>query len=275
MNRGGPLSSSRLHRMPMALAFGATDVGPVRSTNEDNFLIDEALGLAMVADGMGGHAAGAVASAGALTALRDYLAGQVADRIISGRQLIPDPDSTWSDPAIQAVGVIHDAIEFANQRLYAQNVAHGSPDGGMGSTLTGFWSPAADALLVFFHVGDSRLYLLRGGQLSQLTRDQTVYQAAIDAGIKENLPARNLLLQAVGPTPAIVPEVHSQLALPGDVLMLCSDGLHGSVQHNEIALALAEVTEATLSQACGALVELATKNGTRDNVTVLLALYES
>jgi serine/threonine protein phosphatase PrpC len=299
MSTWQPLSPSRPHQLPLAVAYGATDIGPVRSSNEDNFLIDETLGLAMVADGMGGHEAGEVASAAALTALRDYLrlhgapwlgasggggdggdggdgghaaSHQRADTAGIGYSLVAsDPDATWSDPTMGAVGLVHDAIESANNSLYNDNVARDCADGGgMGTTLTGVWRPSTEAPLVLFQVGDSRLYRLRAGQLDQLTRDQTLYQQALDAGMIENLPARNLLLQAIGPSPLVAPEVRSVLLAPGDVLMLCSDGLHGSVPHGEIAAALADTSEATLAPVCARLIALAKEYGGRDNITVLV-----
>ncbi|TWI69859.1 protein phosphatase [Pseudoduganella lurida] len=273
-----PLAPMRLHRLPMMLAFGATDVGLVREGNEDNFLLDEALGLAMVADGMGGHAAGEVASAGVLMALRDYLAGHAPPFAAGGTggSVFADPDATWSDPAAGTVRTLHAAVGHANASLYAQNRASGRADGGgMGTTLTGFWRPTGAHSLVAFHVGDSRLYRLRGGVLEQLTRDQTVYQQAVEAGILDHLPARNLLLQAVGPSAAVTPEVRSHPVLPGDVLMLCSDGLHGSVPHGEMEHLLAGATEGTLEIRAAQLIEKAKAYGGRDNITVVLALCGS
>lgn len=270
-----PLSPIRVHRLPAALAFGATDTGTVRSSNEDNFLIDEALGLAMLADGMGGHASGEVASAGVLTELRAYLAEHASSlpAAAGDGRFEPDPDATWSDPAAGAVRLVHAAVTHANARLYAQNRARNRADGGgMGATLTGFWCGSGAAPLVVFHVGDSRLYRLRGGALAQLTRDQTLYQQALESGMLDQLPARNLLLQAVGPSPAIAAEVRSHLAIDGDVLMLCSDGLHGSVPHADIEGALAQVTRESLEQACACLIEMAKAYGSRDNITVLIAL---
>jgi serine/threonine protein phosphatase PrpC len=272
------LSPSRPHRLPMATVFGATDVGPVRKGNEDNFLIDEALGLVMVADGMGGHACGEVASAGALEAVRGYLsrhAAQLPQQQTEAGQLplADDPDATWSDLAMRAVAVLYGAVEFANARLHAENLARGRLEAGMGTTLTGFWRANADAPLVLLHVGDSRLYRHRGGQLEQLTRDQTMYQQALDAGMIDNLPARNLLLQAVGPSPQVMPEVCSHLVLAGDVLMLCSDGLHGSVPHGEIEAVMASASESALQAACLQLIALAKEYGGRDNITVVMALY--
>jgi serine/threonine protein phosphatase PrpC len=274
-----PLSPMRVHRLPLGVAFGATDVGPVRETNEDNFLIDEALGVAMVADGMGGHAAGEVASAGVLTALRAYLA-QHAPALApeSARGIAPDdPDATWSDPAAGAVRLLHAAVEHANSSLYAQNCARGRSDGGgMGATLTGLWCPPGPhrfaTPMVSFHVGDSRLYRLRGGVLEQLTRDQTLYQQALEAGMVDRLPARNLLLQAVGPSAGVTPEVRSHMMIPDDVLMLCSDGLHGSVPHGEIQAALADAHASNLAALCARLIETAKRYGARDNITALVAL---
>jgi serine/threonine protein phosphatase PrpC len=273
-----PLSPPRLHRLPGLCAFGATDVGTVRRSNEDNFLLDEMLGLAMLADGMGGHAAGEVASAGVLTELRGYLALHAPGLPTAGADAFQDtdPDATWSDPAAGAVRLLHAAVTHANARLYEQNCERNRADGGgMGTTLTGFWRASGTAPLVSFHVGDSRLYRLRAGVLEQLTRDQTLYQQALEAGMLDKLPARNLLLQAVGPSRAITPEVRSHVVMPGDVLMLCSDGLHGSVPHADIEGVLARADEDRLVQACDRLIEMAKSNGGRDNITVVVALCDA
>jgi serine/threonine protein phosphatase PrpC len=273
-----PLSPIRLHHLPHALAFGATDIGPVREGNEDNFLFDEALGLAMVADGMGGHAAGEVASAAVLIELRDYLARHASTlpRESASDKTIADPDATWSDPAAAAMRLLQAAVEHANASLYAQNCARGRVDGGgMGATLTGFWRPDGAQPMVAFHVGDSRLYRLRTGVLEQLTRDQTMYQQAVEAGILDHLPARNLLLQAMGPSARLTPEVRSHLVMPGDVLMLCSDGLHGSVPHGEMESVLAGAQADNVEALCARLIEMAKQYGGRDNITVLIVVCDS
>ena len=248
----------------------------MRGSNEDNFLLDEALGLAMVADGMGGHAAGEVASAGVLTALRDYLhehargAGRHrADGGLRrpGRHLVRSGDRARSACCTTRSTTPTPAC---TRRTCARDCADG---GGMGTTLTGFWRASGDAPLVFFHVGDSRLYRQRGGLLEQLTRDQTMYQQALEAGMIEHLPARNLLLQAVGPSAAgRRRRCARMLVQAGDVLMLCSDGLHGSVPHGEIEAALARRRRGDAEQACARLIAMAKDYGGRDNITVLLAL---
>lgn len=285
MSQRLPLGASGPHRIAGAIAYGLSDIGPIRKSNEDNFLVDQELGLLAVADGMGGHDAGALASAGALQALRQFLTDHATKGSIatghgggardSGHDTVvpPDPDATWSDPAMQAIGVLHDAVDFANSQVYAQNQARQMSSGsGMGTTLTGFWQPQPGGPLLLFHIGDSRLYRYRADGLDLLTRDQSWYQEALESGKLDALPPRNLLLQAIGPLPQVKPEIRSQLALPGDLLMLCSDGLHGCVPHRAMAEVLAGATEHTLAEACRQLVALAHDYDGRDNVTVLLAM---
>ena len=272
------LSPSRLHTLPWGVAFGMTDIGPVRQENEDNFLIDETLELAMVTDGMGGHAEGAVASATALVAVQQFLRGVVRDTAQHEEGGAPalaalawqDPDATGLDPNTPAIHLASQAIEFANTALYTHNVSHGRKQDGMGTTLTGLWQCPFSESLLFFHVGDSRLYRYRAGSLIQLTRDQTLYQQALDMGAIANLPARNLLLQAMGPSPEVTPEIRMLQPECNDLLMLCSDGLHGSVPHGELENALIMASEDTLETTCERLIGLAKAYGGRDNITVLL-----
>ncbi|MGY2291480.1 PP2C family protein-serine/threonine phosphatase [Pseudomonas sp. SDO528_S397] len=262
------LSARGPHCLATALAHGLSDVGQVRESNEDNFLAAADLGLLAVADGMGGHEAGALASAETLIRLRDYLYANPLNLVTPCN----DPDATWSDPHMQAIGVLHNAIDHANRCIYDLNVARKMSEGsGMGTTLTGLWRPDEEGPLLVFHVGDSRLYRYRDGELALLTRDQTWYQQALEAGKVDRLPARNLLLQAIGPAPLVEPQIRALAVLPGDVLMLCSDGLHGCVPHQEMTAVLAATRRATLATACERLVDLTREYAGRDNVTVLLA----
>lgn len=119
--------------------------------------------------------------------------------------------------------------------------------------------------MIFVHVGDSRLYRYRSGALIQLTRDQTLYQQALDKGAIENLPPRNVLLQEVGPTSVVNPEIRALRVECNDLLMLCSDGLHGSVPHGQIEQALTAATESMRVQTCSRLIEPAKEYGSRDN----------
>jgi serine/threonine protein phosphatase PrpC len=267
-------------RLDFALASGLTDTGTVRSSNQDNFLIERELGLVAVADGMGGHEGGEVASAEALGTLARYLRAAFApgcDDTIPNFQASAfdpaqtDPEATWTDDTMRAMIALHDAVEYANQQLYQANLARRRGDGdGMGTTLTGVWQPAPGGPAFVFHVGDSRLYRLRGARLDQVTRDQTLYQQAVDAGFGGALPPRNLLLQALGPGPDIRPELLSQALAPGDLYLLCSDGLHGACSDQRIADVLARATPATLPDCCAELVETAKRDGSRDNITAVL-----
>lgn len=281
------LTSGCHHQLHPGIAYGISDVGLVRPDNEDNFLINETMCLLMVADGMGGHEAGEIASAGALTAIREHLQGALeaeadADVTLPGhlaRKALTaahDPDATWTDETTPAVGAVFDAIEFANQKLYAKNVDREMADGGgMGTTLTGLWRPSASSPAIVFQVGDSRLYRYRAGELTQLTRDQSLYQQAIDAGMIDNLPKRSILLQAIGPAMHIKPDVKTYAIEAGDLFLLCSDGLHGSVAHAGIHDVLSTAAADGLESACRRLIALAKADGGPDNITVVLASLDT
>ncbi|AVR96711.1 PP2C family protein-serine/threonine phosphatase [Pseudoduganella armeniaca] len=260
-----PLSTSQYCTLAGGTAFGLTETGPFRAANEDNFLLAPALGLLAVADGMGGHAGGAIASTEALALLHAFLAnaGHDADETFA-----PGAHGAHGAAPLQTLAA---AVAHANARLYQANTALGRPEGtGMGTTLTALWRPVATGPAYLGHVGDSRLYLLRDGLLSPLTRDQTLYQQALDAGRTGALPSRNLLLQALGPGPVVQPELRVQQVAPGDLFLLCSDGLHGDTDDAAIAAILAAARDDTLHDCCAALVAQALRDGSRDNVTAVL-----
>lgn len=269
MSNWKQLSPSVYHQLAFGSAYGLSDVGLVRSSNQDNFLIDPALGLVMVADGMGGHEGGEIASHDALAAVRSHLAG--APAAVQPAPVHGDPDATWQDSQMTAIQTAFAAIDFANAELYRVNRRQEHPDGnGMGTTLTGFWQRGAGTPLIVFHVGDSRLYRYRAGQLQLLTRDQTLYQQALEDGVSEDFPPRNLLLQAIGPGAAVVPQVKAVAQAAGDLYLLCSDGLHGAVPHGAIAELLAAADAQSLEQCCAALIALAKAHDSRDNISAVL-----
>lgn len=297
MSHWKPLSPSRLHRLPSGYAFGLTHTGHVRQSNEDNFLLDERLDLAMVGDGMGGHAAGEVASAEALDAVWRYLTEHhrqtaaranaddpdaTAPRLAAanedpdgtlpfGTATLADPEATapLSDRPAQAVAA--HAVSRANARLYAMNQADRYPDGhGIGTTLTGIWRPIRFGPMIVFHVGDSRLYRWRDDTLTQITTDHTLYQQALDQGGATHLPPRNLLLQAVGPSPEVAPEIRTISPHPDDLYLLCSDGLHGMLEAADIQAALRIARRDNLQSVCERLIEQALAHGGKDNVTAIL-----
>ena len=255
----------------LAQVRGASDTGTVRRHNEDRFLIDEGLRLVAVADGMGGHRSGAVASADALAIVRAALVEEPA--LAQQAECEPDPDSSAVDGRWRQAAVLQRAIGRANAALYRENCIRGHADGqGMGTTLTGWqWLPGR-AAIVLFHVGDSRLYRYRDGVLAQLTRDQTAYQLALERGGAGALPPQNVLLQAVGPTAAVEPDIALHDVRAGDLLLLCSDGLHGWVPHADLQEALADPA-CPLDDLCADLVALALHYGSRDNVTAVVARF--
>lgn len=263
------LSPSETQYFDLGQAYGLTDTGLIRPSNEDNFFIDSALGLMAVADGMGGHEAGEVASADALMAFTYYLRS-TAPRPNTATMLqnMGQPGS-WTDIMRVAFTTAHHAMEFANQRVYQTNRDNRRANGGgMGTTLTGIWQPQPGSPFIAFHVGDTRLYRLRDNKLTQLTRDQSMYQQAYDAGLRTNLPGRNLLLQALGPSSTIEPEMQIFTAEPGDQYLLCSDGLHGACTDIQIAEVLNESED--VAHICAKLIDIAKRNGSRDNITAIL-----
>jgi len=251
-----------------------TDVGLVRNSNEDNFLIDEELGLVVVGDGMGGHLGGEIASVNAIVATRDFIRSSTQSKETDPALMqADDPDATRPDEMMPAVITLFEALEFANAQLYTENLANHNGEGqGMGTTLTGLWQYLDKGLLVVFHVGDSRLYRYRSDELSILTRDQTLYQQAIEEGIVENLPSRNLLLQAIGPNATIKPEVKSHTYQKGDLYLLCTDGLYGKTPHFAIEEIMRNTHAQNLEQSCTDLINLAKENGSRDNITAVLLI---
>jgi PPM family protein phosphatase len=267
---------------------GMTHVGKVRRLNEDNFLIDEALGLFMLGDGMGGHANGGIASTLALQAVRDFFQNTLNQPRVGDfgeDDTLPhpfhlhteykefDPEATWADSSMPAVQTVFAAMEYANHCLYQKNAGNEyGRQQGMGTTLVGCWQCVPGAPMVIFNVGDSRLYLQRDGEFRQLTKDQTLFQQALDMGVTENLPGRNLLLQAIGPAESVVPEVFSHTTYRNDVYLLCSDGLHGIVSDTVISNIMAKTQIENLEQSCTELIQLANSGGGKDNITVVLVI---
>ncbi|MBF0125079.1 MAG: serine/threonine-protein phosphatase [Magnetococcales bacterium] len=275
---------------------GQTDVGCVRTLNEDSFCIDDEVGVLMVADGMGGHAAGEIASARVIKEMLQLLAPlqqQLEELSVSDQPHIRADDPHHPDSGegntlprsqvdyhlnqvlhggVSVLESVTQTIQQVNTVLYTINDQAGYGDGGgMGSTLVGVWLPMVSARPVLFHVGDSRCYLFRSGRLRQLTEDHTLYQHWIRYGRHGPEPARNIVLQAMGPSDTVEPDVHYQDVQVDDILLLCSDGLTGMITENDISRILNTTSATSLELACSHLVDLARKQGGRDNITVILA----
>jgi PPM family protein phosphatase len=222
----------------------ATDVGRVRDGNEDAYLVDRAMGLVAVADGMGGHRAGEVASATALEALRAA--------ITSGRPL-------------------RESIEDANEAVFTKSLTDAELR-GMGTTLTAATLVTGGILLVG-HVGDSRAYLLRDGELRQVTEDHSlveelVREGRLTADEAAVHPQRSIITRALGVDASVEVDVYPIELAPGDRFLLCSDGLTGMVQFDDIAATLRR--ESDPERAASHLVDAANHAGGEDNITVVV-----
>lgn len=235
-------------------AAGATDVGRLRRDNEDAFLVDAPHGVFLVGDGMGGHAAGEVASA---------LAVEVV-----GRELIRAVEAGATGEAMAQ------QLRVAFQRAWTEIVRCCRADPakeGMGTTLTAcVLSPAGVGRIA--HIGDSRAYLLRGGRLSSLTHDHTWVQRELDAGrlgaaAAEVHPFAHILTRVLAADLPPEPDLLSAELQPGDLLLLTTDGLHGLVPEPEIREVAAR--ELPLEALTAALIERANRRGGRDNITVV------
>jgi protein phosphatase len=235
----------------------------VRSHNEDTIGTDPSIGLAVLADGMGGYNAGEVASGIAVA-----LIAKEAREFVGKLQAAPmDPVGE----AQTAAEILQDAIARANNSIY--RAASSKPQyAGMGTTLVVVL--LTPSRINVAHVGDSRLYRVRGSQLALLTRDHSLLQEQIDSGIITKEMARlsqnkNLVTRAVGIEPSVEAEINHFEVREGDTYLLCSDGLNDMVEDEDILLTLSSL-QANLPLAANQLVQLANDNGGRDNVSVIL-----
>ncbi|MHB8418858.1 MAG: Stp1/IreP family PP2C-type Ser/Thr phosphatase [Myxococcales bacterium] len=243
-----------------------TDVGRKRPHNEDAFLEDAALGLYVVCDGMGGHAAGEVAAAMCLEAVKQ---GVIAGRA-EVEKLARDPSPKARDAACR---VMERAIQRASKEIYQVAQSDGTKR-GMGTTAVALLTAGAKA--VIGHVGDSRIYLVRAGQVHRLTEDHTLIAAQIKAGLMTKEEAatssyRNVITRAVGIQESVQVDTLVIDMLPGDRYLLCSDGLHGYLQDEEVGKLLGS---GELAAACKRLVDMANERGGKDNITVLAVAAE-
>jgi PPM family protein phosphatase len=235
-----------------------TDTGLVRTQNEDALAVIAECGLAVLADGMGGYEAGEVAS---------QIATETVARCLA---TVLQPDSTY--PSAEALhALLSNAVQEANAGIIA--AARANPAyAGMGTTIV--VSVIQDALLTIAHVGDSRAYRLRDDVFQQITKDHSLLQEQIDAGLltieESRFSAnRNLVTRAVGVDEAVSVEVHDHALQAGDLYLLCSDGLSDMLEDSRIHDILRRYPD-NLQQACDTLVEEANRAGGRDNISVIL-----
>ena len=242
-------------RAPALLMSGATDPGTVRQSNEDAFWCDAGLGAAIVADGMGGHAAGEVASAATVEAFAEIVARR-----------LPAAAGT-----AQVKELMAEALGTANSRVRGMIEADPQKE-GMGSTAVCVCRHGNE--MVIAHIGDSRAYLFRRGRLTPLTKDHSYVQSLVDSGAlspvdAEKHPQRNLITRCIGGDSDARVDLTALEFAKGDLLLLCSDGLSGVLGAADMEGLLTEA--ASLSGARDRLLEHTIARGAPDNVTLLLA----
>ncbi len=240
-----------------------TDPGVVRSFNEDSVVSDDSLGLFVLADGMGGYKAGDIASKMASAAIVEDL-----KRVLAEDSGAPIPAGSGLSRQGQA---LRNAVERANRAIY-RTAQSDSGCHGMGTTVVALLLHEGRATVA--HVGDSRLYRLRHGRFELLTHDHSLLQEQVELGLITSDEAkishnRNLVTRALGVAQEVDVDVREEAAVPGDVYLLCSDGLNDMVDEADIDLAVAELN-ANLPLTANQLVQMANDNGGHDNISVLV-----
>jgi len=240
----------------------ATDVGRVRDANEDSFLVDKKLNLYIVADGMGGHAAGEVASSMASRVVRDAIAAE-RDALVEFEQ--GHGGTTRKD----ILRLLEASVQSACSQVHAAGQADESKR-GMGTTLDGLLVIGNRGFIA--HVGDSRIYLYRQGSVHQLTEDHSLINELLKRGKLsreqiDKLQYKNAVTRAVGVYESVEVDVFDFDVLPGDRFLLCSDGLSGYLEESELQSLFEEIPEADLTQH---LIDLANERGGKDNITAVV-----
>ncbi len=248
----------------MALAVevaGKTDVGCVRTNNEDNFGFDSRHGIFVVCDGMGGQAAGEVASKMGVDILLDYF-----------RQHPPDAakQSLNGESGSSGAQSLANAIQLANKTIFEAGQQHNGRN-GMGSTIVA--ALVRGSSLAIANVGDSRIYLIRQGAIQQLTQDHSLVMEQVRRGYitleqAQQSEMQNIILRALGSEEAVEADIEDLVTLPGDILIMASDGLTRYVPDEDILKIV--LGRHGLQQACGELIKRARECGGDDNITCLL-----
>jgi protein phosphatase len=253
----------------MVLAEAVSDAGPVRKNNEDSWAVEADLQLYVVADGMGGHSAGEVASRLAVEALVGFI-----------RRSHEDTDVSWPygiDPGLSLqANRLRTAINLANRRVFRAAESHDDYT-GMGTTIVA--ALVVRDRLIVGSVGDSRLYLLTGGVLVQMTQDDTwaatmlAEQGGADPAALAHHPMRHVLTNVLGARDATNVHMSEHVLQAGDTVMLCSDGLYGAVDDPTLLQIMQQ--GGGLDAVADRLVQTAIEKGTRDNITALVVRYEA
>ncbi|MGC4028156.1 MAG: Stp1/IreP family PP2C-type Ser/Thr phosphatase [Steroidobacteraceae bacterium] len=246
------------------LCVGQTDTGRVREHNEDTIACDSELGLLVLADGMGGYNAGEVASGIAVKTIVNLVRESLEQQDLS----LDDRSSGLSRTGI----ILRDAIHRANKIIF--QTARSQPNcEGMGTTVVA--ALFYDNRISIAHVGDSRLYRLRGGQIEQLTLDHSLLQELVDRGFyspeeAQRASNKNYVTRALGVDTNVEVELQEQPVHKGDLFLLCSDGLSDMVEDDDMGITVSTFGS-NLNTVAQHLVQLANENGGKDNISVVLA----
>ncbi len=243
-------------------ATGLTHVGRQRQHNEDSYLVADDARLFLVADGMGGHAAGEIASRIAVDSISEFIIHTKED------------DGTWphayDEQYKRITNRLMAAVKMANTRVL-EAMRKDARLRGMGTTVVACL--ADDKTISFAHVGDSRAYMIREGKLSRITNDHSWVFEQVQAGMlteaeAEKHPLRNVITRALGGALQVTPDASEIEIHSGDVYLLCSDGLTGMVSEDEILRVVTESPD--LDAACAQLIDAANERGGLDNITAIL-----
>jgi len=243
---------------------GLTDIGLVRDHNEDSIGNNHDLGLVVLADGMGGHRGGEVASAMTVSTVLETLTDQL-------KSIRPEDTIEQNGRSLQGIAM-HDAIALANEKVYTASKEN-TQYRGMGTTVVAVLFH--DNRFIVAHVGDSRLYRYRDGELTQITHDHSLMQELVDRGFYSQEQAeqslnRNLVTRAVGIEESVAIDVHEDSVSAGDIYLLCSDGVTDMLEDEVIRETITNNSD-DLQAVAAELVRLSNEAGGKDNISAILA----
>ncbi|MBW1805342.1 MAG: serine/threonine-protein phosphatase [Deltaproteobacteria bacterium] len=246
------------------VASGISDPGRVRLENQDAIYLDKDGHFLLLADGMGGHERGAEASETAIEVVQEYLQ---PERVKSELQDITNVDGVPAD-VICLFALVDKGINKANKVLYERNQEQGL-ERYMGSTFVGL-VPVSSENMMWFHVGDSRLYRWRDSTLKCLTVDHSAYAEWVRGGKSGAEPAKNIVTRAVGPREGVVPDIDWEKYEQGDLYIMCSDGLNDMLTDDEIVEILRDGEDEDVNSIANRLIDAALDAGGRDNTSVVV-----
>ena len=258
---------------------GATDIGGRRQNNEDTFLIDHDLGLFLVADGVGGHMAGEIASAIAVASIRELILERVKNLPTANRNTIVDapslPKNTHSIKLERDRELVRASLDHASNAIFVEGQRLLTAEGrAMSTTIVGmFLQDGNDGDTTIFNVGDSRLYVFRNRKLTQVSTDHSAFQEWLSQGRPGPEPSRNIILQALGQSPSVTPSVQSERLISGDLVLMCTDGLTDYVDDEIITKHLECLDRNEPKMGCTNLINAAIAAGGADNITVVLGEF--